>query len=453
MRKIYRLGVLLFFFCLAAPMAGLAAGFKDVSKLYTFYDEVNFLSSQQIITGYSEGIFKPDLQVTRAEAAIMIGRALGFDDIPRDTKFNDVTANVTGSGYIASAVEMGIITGYHDNTYRPYEHVTRGQMAIFIDRAFELLDSNQSNKFHDISPRMKAYQSILNIHALGIANGYSDNTYRPDITVTRGQFSAFLARALEPSFRGALTFAVESVSGWEEGSSIVETDIDTEWVIKFNDEVDWQRLYKHIYVVRESNQQVHYIHPIIDYNHPQSVKLLLGQLYEFDETYTLYITEDVQSTSGNPLSEPVRIKFHTNKPEFDVEKSVEQDGVKFDIMLDLTDEKVFAKVKATNITSGPIPYVGFSGCDPGISAGLSTESVDGSVKTGSKWRLSGSCTPEVPQYSLQPGASIEVVEVLYPPEQPAGKNLYVKVRFQRGTSESHSTFNPIDISLSFQKNE
>ncbi|WP_338448696.1 hypothetical protein R4Z09_21110 [Niallia oryzisoli] len=81
-------------------------------------------------------------------------------------------------------------------------------------------------------------------------------------------------------------------------------------------------------------------------------------------------------------------------------------------MLDLTEEKIFTKVKATNITSEPIPYVGFSGCDPGISARLSAVAEDGSVKPGSKWRMTGSCTPEVPLYSLQPGASIEVVEVL-----------------------------------------
>ena len=37
--------------------------------------------------------------------------------------------------------------------------------------------------------------------ANGIASGYTDGTYRPDISVTRGQFSAFMARSLEPSFR------------------------------------------------------------------------------------------------------------------------------------------------------------------------------------------------------------------------------------------------------------
>ena len=147
-------------------------------------------------------MFRANAHVTRAEAAIMIGRALELDGNAKNTTFRDVTAKVTGSGYIASAVKKGIITGYPDGTYRPHENVTRGQMAIFLNRAFTLSDSTISNKFKDVTPNMKAYQSILNVHANGIANGYPDGTYRSDTEVTRGQFSAFMARALEPSFRG-----------------------------------------------------------------------------------------------------------------------------------------------------------------------------------------------------------------------------------------------------------
>ncbi|WP_338448695.1 hypothetical protein R4Z09_21105 [Niallia oryzisoli] len=101
--------------------------------------------------------------------------------------------------------------------------------------------------------------------------------------------NAFLARSLDPSFRGAPTFSVESVSGWDKGSSMVEADIDTEWVIKFNDEVNKRSLYNHIYIVRDSDQQKNYIQPIINEDDPKTVKLRLNQLYKFDENYTLYI--------------------------------------------------------------------------------------------------------------------------------------------------------------------
>ncbi|WP_404356497.1 S-layer homology domain-containing protein [Cytobacillus firmus] len=187
--------------CLFIFKPGLGhAEFDDISKDYSFYDEIQYLTSEKVISGFPDGKFKPGYIVTRAQAAIMIGRALGLNGDPRDTEFIDVNASVTGSGYIASAVEENIITGFTNGTYRPNEPVTRGQMAIFINRAFKL-SAGQINGFRDVSSSMAAYQSILNVAVEGIASGYPDGTYRPGQSVTRGQFSAFMARTIEPSFR------------------------------------------------------------------------------------------------------------------------------------------------------------------------------------------------------------------------------------------------------------
>ncbi len=112
-----------------------------------------------------------------------------------------------------------LYTGYDDGTYRPYEKVTRGQMAILLDRAFTLTDRSTENKFTDISPNMAAYQSILNASAIGIAKGFADGSFRPEVSLNRGEFSAFLARAIEPSFRVAESFAIESISGWNPGTT------------------------------------------------------------------------------------------------------------------------------------------------------------------------------------------------------------------------------------------
>lgn len=177
-----------------------ALAFKDVSNNYRFYNEVLYLTDKKIITGFKDGTFKPDQVVTRAQAAIMLGRALRLDGTSKNTRFKDVPSNVTGSGFIASAVEEGIIQGFQDGSFRPNEPVTRGQMAIFLDRSFNL-ENGKANRFKDIGPSMKAYQSVLNVAVSGIADGYTDGTYRPNEPVTRGQFSAFLARTLEPSFR------------------------------------------------------------------------------------------------------------------------------------------------------------------------------------------------------------------------------------------------------------
>lgn len=202
MKRLVNLVVFVLLVGLFTPITGQAAGFgfKDVSTSYTFYDEVQYLSSEDVISGFTDGTFRPNETVTRAQAAIMIGRALGLNGEPRNSNFTDVNSSVTGSGYIASAAEKGIISGFTDGTYRPYQPVTRGQMAIILNWTYTLT-TGQANIFNDVSPNMAAYQSILNVAADGIASGYSDGTYRPDQSVTRGQFSAFMARTLEPSFR------------------------------------------------------------------------------------------------------------------------------------------------------------------------------------------------------------------------------------------------------------
>ncbi|WP_052343596.1 S-layer homology domain-containing protein [Bacillus massiliigorillae] len=184
--------------CFAVPN-GQAATFKDVSTSYTFYEEINYLTSKGIITGYSDGTFKPNETVTRAAAVIMIGRALGLDGAQRPTKFADVSKSSVASGYIQSSVEAGIISGFTDGTFRPNESVTRGQVAIFLVRAFGLEETTDVT-FKDVSMNSAAYPYIGKLLAAKITTGYSDNTYRPNIAVTRGQFSAFMARALNPAF-------------------------------------------------------------------------------------------------------------------------------------------------------------------------------------------------------------------------------------------------------------
>ncbi|MFD2683255.1 S-layer homology domain-containing protein, partial [Bacillus seohaeanensis] len=171
---------------------------------YRFYDEIMYLADRDIIGGYKNGDFGPNDTVTREAAAAMIGRALGFNEERKDTIFPDVTERSYASGYIEEAVNEGIISGFPDGTYRPNAPVTRGQMAIFLARAYDLTDE-QEVSFSDVYSSTAAYPFIKRILAEGITSGYPDGTYRPDNKLTRGDFSAFLARTLDETFHAAPT--------------------------------------------------------------------------------------------------------------------------------------------------------------------------------------------------------------------------------------------------------
>ncbi|WP_071393457.1 S-layer homology domain-containing protein [Bacillus tuaregi] len=179
---------------------GAGATFSDLTEEHRFFDEMVYLEEEGIITGFPDGTFRPEGVVTRGAVAIMIGRALDLNGEQRATKFTDVGPGQAASGYIASAVEKGIIQGYPDGTYKPNETVTRGQMAIFLSRAFELTVEVDA-PFKDISPSMISYPYIKRIIAENLTQGYPDNTFRPNDKVTRAQFSAFLARALNDDFK------------------------------------------------------------------------------------------------------------------------------------------------------------------------------------------------------------------------------------------------------------
>lgn len=181
---------------LAAP----ASAASDLPSSHGFYEEMTYLMDKGIVTGYPDGTVQPDKIVTRAEAAILIGKLKDYDGTQRASGFSDVPKGMKASGYIAAAKGAGYISGYEDGSFHPDAPITRGDMAIILSVVFPapMLDGGS---FTDVSQNMRAYYSIQQVVLANIAAGYSNNTFKPKQATTRGQFSAFLARGLEPKFK------------------------------------------------------------------------------------------------------------------------------------------------------------------------------------------------------------------------------------------------------------
>ncbi|MEQ6357492.1 S-layer homology domain-containing protein [Lysinibacillus sp. M3] len=165
--------------------------FSDVSEKHSNYEEIMYLLEKGIVAPTKT--YGVNDIVTREEVAVMIAKAVGLSGTQRPTNFNDVPEHSPNSGYIQSAVEQGIIKGYDDGTFKPNVKVTRGHMATFIARAFNLPSGKQT--FKDVPKNSTAYEAVQQLVAAGITNGYEDGTFRPSNNLTRGHFSAFLARA------------------------------------------------------------------------------------------------------------------------------------------------------------------------------------------------------------------------------------------------------------------
>ena len=186
--------ILLLSIALPVQNASAKQVFTDVPTSHSNYKDIMYLLEQGVISDKNAKYGVQDI-VTREEVAVMVAKAVKLDGTPRATKFSDVSKSNANSGYIQSAVEAGIINGYNDGTFKPTAQVTRGHMAAFISRAFDLPTGTKS--FSDVPKGHTAYEAVSQLAAANITTGYSDGTFKPGNNLTRAHISAFLARAIQ----------------------------------------------------------------------------------------------------------------------------------------------------------------------------------------------------------------------------------------------------------------
>ncbi|MBU7006555.1 S-layer homology domain-containing protein [Phosphitispora fastidiosa] len=97
-------------------------------------DDINILASKLIISGKTQDIFAPDKEITRAEFAAILVRALALQPNVKNAKFSDVPSGAWHEAAVAAAEEYGIITGYTDGTFRPNAKVTNEEAAAMLIR-------------------------------------------------------------------------------------------------------------------------------------------------------------------------------------------------------------------------------------------------------------------------------------------------------------------------------
>jgi hypothetical protein len=133
---------------LAGSDAAVPAGpdqprFRDVPTSHWAYRYIEYVAEQGIVDGYWDGSYRPALEVDRGQMAVFISRALaGSDEAvppgPIAPSFSDVPTSHWAFRHVEYAKAQGVVGGYWDGTYRPDFAVTRDQMAVYVQRAFDL---------------------------------------------------------------------------------------------------------------------------------------------------------------------------------------------------------------------------------------------------------------------------------------------------------------------------
>ena len=114
-----------------------AAKFTDVDSSSNYAEAVDVLTALDIVHGYEDGSFRPDGEITRAEAATMIVGGLNMNADAKaaagTSKFTDVNEKASwASGYVNVGVAQGFINGMNETTFAPQENVTYAQMCVML---------------------------------------------------------------------------------------------------------------------------------------------------------------------------------------------------------------------------------------------------------------------------------------------------------------------------------
>ncbi len=170
----------------------IAFGKLVVKQLLEKEDHFNY------VIGYPDKTIRPEGQITRAEVATIFFRLLTddarqeFDSV--DNKFSDVNAGVWYNRAISTLAKAGILTGYTDGTFRPDAPITRAEMATIIARFDKLTETGKT--FKDIEGHWA--QEYIELAATnGWINGDGDGNFRPDDAIKRDETFAMINRVLE----------------------------------------------------------------------------------------------------------------------------------------------------------------------------------------------------------------------------------------------------------------
>ncbi|NMI06935.1 hypothetical protein HF638_23375 [Paenibacillus sp. SZ31] len=152
-----------------------------------------------IVNGYTDGTFKPGKTITRAEFTVMLMNTLNAQEAGAELAFTDQSKIGTwAQAAVAQAVQVGIISGYTDGTFQPNANITRAEMATMIGKAFELsLDGSAVTSFADDQAiPVWAKHAVATLQARGVVQGTGANTFNPRAQTTRAEAVVMLLNML-----------------------------------------------------------------------------------------------------------------------------------------------------------------------------------------------------------------------------------------------------------------
>lgn len=183
--------------------------FADVTKHWA-KGAVNDMGSRMVVNGVDGANYAPDRDITRAEFATIVVRALGLAPGTGEKTFGDVAVSDWYCSYIKTASSYGIVNGYDTTTFGPNDKITREQAMTMIARAMKitrldaaLTDSEMvtllASYTDSADASVYAQSSVAACLKTGVITGRSSTTVVPKDNITRAEVAVIVQRLLQKS--------------------------------------------------------------------------------------------------------------------------------------------------------------------------------------------------------------------------------------------------------------
>ena len=203
--------------------------FSDVPMSNVFYPFVQCLACHGILSGYANGTFQPNANVSRGQLTKIVALAAQLSGTPTAQTFSDVPASNVFYPFVEQLASRTYISGYTcggvnpqtgvaepcDGQSRPYfrpsNSSSRGQIAKIVGEAYGLTGDGGAQRFADIAPGSTFYAWINGLAALGSISGYTcggpgetcnadhQPYFRPSSAASRGQTAKIVSNTFFPN--------------------------------------------------------------------------------------------------------------------------------------------------------------------------------------------------------------------------------------------------------------
>lgn len=173
-------------------------------------ESIHNMGSRLIVNGVGENRFAPDRDITRAEFASIVVRALGLKLETPNAVFDDVATDAWYGKTVQTAYAYKLIDGFEDGTFRPQESITRQQAMLMISKAMKLTELKGLAGGADPAGIVGTYDDselladwavagVADAIASGIVSGRSNNGLAPLEAITRAEVAVMIERLLQNS--------------------------------------------------------------------------------------------------------------------------------------------------------------------------------------------------------------------------------------------------------------